>query len=353
MDDAQAPAGFGPGPAGTPTARTAPAGVVARIREAVGSVVVGNEQALDLLLVALLCRGHALVEDVPGVGKTLLARSFARVLGCEFTRVQLTPDVLPSDVTGSSVFNQATAAFEFRPGPIFTQVLLADEVNRATPRAQSALLEAMEERQVTVDGDTRPLPEPFLVLATQNPVELEGTFPLPEAQLDRFLVRVTLGYPDLDEEQEILRRFERDEMPDLVAVTDPEGLVELQHARARVSVADDVLAYLLDVVRSTRADDRVALGASPRAALALHRACQARALLDGRTYVLPDDVKVLATPVLAHRISLTASTRLRGTTVTAILAEILERSAVPVEDEQDGDDVPPSSRAASGLSTGR
>jgi MoxR-like ATPase len=348
MDDAQIPTDAEPGPIETPIAETVPAGVVAQVRGAVGSVVVGNEQALELLLVALLCRGHALLEDVPGVGKTLLARSFARVLGCDFTRVQLTPDVLPSDVTGSSVFNQATVAFEFRPGPIFTQVLLADEVNRATPRAQSALLEAMEERQVTVDGETRPLPEPFLVLATQNPIELEGTFPLPEAQLDRFLVRVTLGYPDLDEEHEILRRFERDDVPAPVAVTGPSGVLHLQRERARVSVSDDVLAYLLEVVRSTRADDRVALGASPRAALALHRACQARALLDGRSYVLPDDVKMLAVPVLAHRISLTASARLRGTSVAGVLGEILERAAVPVEDEDGQGADPPAPRLTAG-----
>ncbi len=309
--------------------------VVSRIRESVGSVVVGNEHALELLLVALLCRGHALVEDVPGVGKTLLARSFARVLGCDFRRVQLTPDVMPSDITGSSVFNQATAGFEFRPGPVFTQVLLADEVNRATPRTQSALLEAMEERQVTIDGETRMLPEPFLVLATQNPVELEGTFPLPEAQLDRFLVRVALGYPDRGEEHDILRRFERDDVPGLAPVTDPAGLLALQRQRADVVVGDDVLAYLLDVVRATREDDRLTLGASPRAALALHRSCQARALLDDRSYVLPDDVKALAVPVLAHRINLGASARLRGTSATGIVLEILERTVVPVEDEDE------------------
>jgi len=304
-----------------------------RLREAVGGVVVGNEEALEQLLVALLCRGHALLEDVPGVGKTLLARSLAAALECGFRRIQLTPDVLPSDITGSNVFNQKSAEFEFRPGPIFTQVLLADEINRATPRSQSALLEAMEERQVTVDGETRALPVPFLVLATQNPVELEGTFPLPEAQLDRFVVRVALGYPSLDGEHAILQRFEHDDPPALAPVIGPAEVVELQHRRSQLLVNDDVRAYLVDVGRATRDDARLTLGASPRAILALHRAVQARALLHGRTYALPDDVKALAVPVLAHRLVLTASARLHGETAGGILAELLGRVAVPVEDE--------------------
>jgi len=307
--------------------------VVGRIRRAVGKVVVGNEGALDQLLVALLCRGHALLEDVPGTGKTLLARSLAAVLGCGFRRIQLTPDVLPSDVTGSNVFNQASAQFEFRAGPIFTQVLLADEINRATPRSQSALLEAMEERQVTVDGETRPLGEPFLVLATQNPVELEGTFPLPEAQLDRFLVRVTLGYPSLEQEEEILRRFQHDQVAELAPQTSPTELAALQARRGEVVVGDDVRSYLLALVRATREDDRLSLGASPRAALALHRATQARALLEGRGFALPDDVKALAGPVLVHRLVLSPGARLRGATVGAIIGELLGRLAVPVEDE--------------------
>jgi MoxR-like ATPase len=306
---------------------------IARIRGAVARVVIGNEEALDQLLVALLCKGHALLEDVPGVGKTLLARTLARVLGCEFRRLQLTPDVLPSDITGSNVFNQRTSEFEFRPGPLFTQILLADEINRATPRSQSALLEAMEERQVTVDGETRPLDEPFLVLATQNPVELEGTFPLPEAQLDRFALRVTLGYPSLEHEHEILLRFEHDESPDLVAVSSPDELVGLQRARGSIVVSDDVRSYLVAVIRSTREDGRLSLGASPRAALALHRAVQARALLHGRDFALPDDVKALAAPVVGHRIVLSAAARLRGATTEQVLDEILLRLAVPVEDE--------------------
>jgi MoxR-like ATPase len=307
---------------------------VARIRDAVARVVVGKQEAVEQLLVALLCRGHALLEDVPGVGKTLLARSLSATMGCAFRRIQFTPDVLPSDVTGSSVFDQRTASFEFRPGPVFTQILLADEINRATPRAQSALLEAMEERQVTVDGETMALPEPFLVLATQNPVELEGTFPLPEAQLDRFLVRITLGYPSLEEEEAVLRRFENDDpFTRLGAVVGPEDVVALQQRRGGVSVSDPVRAYLLELVRSTRTDDRVALGASPRAALALNRAAQARALLHGRAHTLPDDVKALARPVLAHRLLLTAQARLRGDTPDSVLAALLDTVPVPVEDD--------------------
>ncbi len=306
---------------------------VAAIRDAVASVVVGAGGALDRLLVALLCRGHALLEDVPGTGKTLLARSLAEVLGCEFRRVQLTPDVVPSDITGSNIFSQRTSEFEFRPGPLFTQVLLADEVNRATPRSQSALLEAMEERQVTVDGTTRPLPEPFVVLATQNPIELEGTFPLPEAQLDRFLIRVSLGYPSLADEHAILERFEHDQEPSLRPVIGPAGVLALQRARSRVTVAGDVRGYLLELVRATRDDPRLALGASPRASLALHRATQAMALLHGRAFALPDDVKALAVPVLAHRLVASASARLRGDTPSSILTELVERRPVPVEEE--------------------
>lgn len=310
---------------------------LARLRAAIATVVVGKEEVVDLLLVALLCRGHVLVEDVPGVGKTLLARSLATAMGCGFRRVQFTPDVLPSDVTGSSIFDQRTSEFEFRPGPIFTPVLLADEINRATPRTQSALLEAMEERQVTVDGRTLPLPEPFLVLATQNPIELEGTFPLPEAQLDRFCARVAPGYPSADEEDEMLRRFGHDDPSTrLAAVTSAEEIVALQGARGEVAVGDAVRAYLLDLVRATRSSDRLSLGASPRAALALFRAAQARALLDGRSFVLPDDVKQLAGPVLAHRLLLRPDARLRGESAERIVAEAVAAAPVPVEDEVQG-----------------
>lgn len=317
-----------PGPAGELDAAVAVAAVVAQV----GSAVVGATEALEQLLVALLCRSHVLVEDVPGTGKTLLARSLAQALGCQFRRVQLTPDVLPSDITGSSVFDQRSANFEFRPGPVFTQVLLADEINRATPRSQSALLEAMEEQQVTVDGETRPLPQPFFVMATQNPLEMEGTFPLPEAQLDRFGLRVTLGYPSAENERAILRRFEADRAPEVGPVLAAAEVIALQRARAAVVVADDVVDYLLGVVRATREDSRLALGASPRAALALHRAAQARALLGGRSFVLPDDVKALAVPVLAHRLVPTGAARLRGVSAQSVLAEILVGHEVPVED---------------------
>lgn len=310
---------------------------LARLRDAVGTVVVGKKDVVELLVVALLCRGHVLVEDVPGVGKTLLARSLATAMGCGFRRVQFTPDVLPSDVTGSSIFDQRSAEFEFRPGPVFTPVLLADEINRATPRTQSALLEAMEERQVTVDGRTLRLPEPFLVLATQNPVELEGTFPLPEAQLDRFLVRVAPGYPSVEEEGEMLRRFGNDDpFERLSAVTSPDEILTLQAARGEVAVGDAVRAYLLDVVRATRRDDRLALGASPRAALGLQRAAQALALIEGRQFVLPDDVKRLAAPVLSHRLLLRPDARLRGDDPAGIVAELLASVPVPVELEVTG-----------------
>jgi MoxR-like ATPase len=317
-----------------PEWRASALAVVARIREMVATVVVGKQDVVDQLLVAVLCRGHVLIEDVPGVGKTLLARSLATAMGCGFRRIQFTPDVLPSDVTGSSVFDQRTAEFELRPGPIFTQVLLADEINRATPRTQSALLEAMEERQVTIDGQTIGLPEPFLVLATQNPVELEGTFPLPEAQLDRFLVRVAPGYPSLEEEDAMLRRFERDDpLARLSPVATASDIVALQEHRGDILVDAAVRGYALAVVRATRLDERVALGASPRAALALHRAVQARSLLQGRGFGLPDDVKVLARSVLSHRLVLRAEARLRGETPDAVVARVLDSIPVPVEDE--------------------
>ena len=310
------------------------AGPVDRVRRAVGSVVVGHGEALEQLLVALLCQSHALVEDVPGVGKTLLARSLAAAMGCSFRRVQFTPDVLPSDITGSSVYNQHTTDFEFRPGPVFTQVLLADEINRATPRTQSALLEAMEEHQVTIDGQTTVLPAPFFVLATQNPIELEGTFPLPEAQLDRFLIRVTLGYPSVENEHAILLRFEDDDpFGRLSPVVTAEEVIGLQHQRGQVTVSDPVRSYLVDLVRASRRDERVALGVSPRGALSLHRAVQARALLEGRSFAIPDDVKALAVPVLAHRLIVTAQARLRGDSPGAVLSRILDELPVPVEDD--------------------
>jgi MoxR-like ATPase len=295
-----------------------------RLTAAVRTVVVGQGTAIELLLVALLVEGHVLLEDVPGVGKTLLARALSRALGCEFRRLQFTPDLLPGDVTGLSFFNQRAQEFEFRPGPIFTNVLLADEINRATPRTQSALLESMEERQVTVEGETRLVPRPFLVLATQNPVELEGTFPLPEAQLDRFLMRVSLGYPSEDDERAILRRFREVSSAAALERVEPvvsgEDLLTLQAASRGVHVSEPVEGYLLSVVRATRGHEALDLGASPRASLALYRAAQARAALHGRDFVLPDDVKALAPAVLGHRLLPAAQPRLRGRRAAARIA---------------------------------
>jgi MoxR-like ATPase len=298
------------------------------LRDAVAGAVVGADAPLRLLTIALLADGHALLEDVPGVGKTLLARAFARALGLDFGRVQGTPDLLPGDVTGSSIL--ADGSFRFMPGPIFTNVLLVDEINRATPRTQSALLEAMQEHQVSVDGETRALPEPFLVLATQNPIELEGTFALPEAQLDRFLVRIGLGYPSEDEERSIARRYRSSAEPlDAVEpVLDPAALPALREATRAIAVSDEVEAYLVRLVRATRDHPDLQLGASPRASVALYRAAQAAALLEGRDFVLPDDLTALVVPVLTHRLVVDVDRELRGATAAGVLEEIL--GSVPV-----------------------
>jgi MoxR-like ATPase len=296
-------------------------------------VIVGKRDVIDLLLVALLCEGHVLIEDVPGTGKTMLAKSMARTLDCPFRRIQFTPDLLPSDVTGVSFFNQRSQEFEFRPGPIFAQVVLADEINRATPRTQSALLECMEERQVSLEGETRPLPRPFLVLATQNPIELEGTFPLPEAQLDRFLLRLSIGYPNEADEKNIVRRFRTgsplDELP---AVVDGIELLAMQRLAREVHVANVVEDYVVRLVRASRLHASIELGASPRATLGLYRAAQALAAIKGRAYVLPDDVKRLAPAVLTHRLIISAQSRLRGRGAGEVLTEVVGSVPVPVED---------------------
>jgi MoxR-like ATPase len=296
-------------------------------------VIVGKRDLINLLLVALLCEGHVLIEDVPGIGKTMLAKSVARTLDCSFRRIQFTPDLLPSDVSGVSFFNQRLQEFEFRPGPIFSQVVLADEINRATPRTQSALLECMDERQVSLEGETRALPRPFLVLATQNPIELEGTFPLPEAQLDRFLLRLSVGYPSEADEKNIVRRFRTgsplDELPAVVETTE---LVAMQRLSRQVHVAEAIEDYVVRLVRASRLHASVELGASPRATLALYHAAQAFAGLKGRGYVLPDDVKRLAPSVLTHRLITSAQSRLRGKGATDILNEIIASVPVPVED---------------------
>jgi MoxR-like ATPase len=293
-------------------------------------VIVGKRQTLELVLVGLLCQGHILIEDVPGVGKTMLARSLAKSLGCTFSRIQFTPDMLPSDVTGVSVFDQVSRKFEYRPGPLMTQILLADEINRATPKTQSALLEAMEERQTTVDGITHPLPRPFMVLATQNPIEYEGTFPLPEAQLDRFLLRIRLGYPGLNDEIKILELQQlRHPIEDLEMVVSLDELVRMQEAVKSVYVAPLVKRYAVELARSTRANNDVYLGSSPRGSLGLFRSGQALAAIHGRDFVLPDDIKAIAEFVLAHRIVVNPSARLREITATLIVQETLRSMPVP------------------------
>lgn len=302
-----------------------------RVCDNVERVLVGKREAIELAVVALLADGHLLIEDVPGVGKTTLARALAQSVGGMFRRVQCTPDLLPSDITGISVFDQRSGEFVFRPGPIFANVLMADEINRATPRTQSAVLEAMQERQVSVDGLAHPLPRPFLVIATQNPVELEGTFSLPEAQLDRFLLRLSLGYPAERDEQAMLRSAPRDPARPLEAVLEPDQVLELQARVREVHLAQDVERYLVAVARATRDDPDVKLGASPRATLDLSRAARAWAALHGRAYVTPDDVKRLALPVLGHRLVVSVEARLRGRGPAQVLESILQRIPVPVE----------------------
>ena len=303
-----------------------------RVRDNVQRVIVGKSEAINIALVALLCRGHILVEDVPGIGKTTLSKALAQSLGCTFKRIQFTPDLMPSDVLGVNFFNQKTSEFEFLPGPIVSQILLADEINRATPRTQSALLEAMQERQTTVDGVTRALPKPFLVLATQNPIEMEGTFPLPEAQLDRFMVRLTLGYPSPEEELEIYLRFEKDSVPpEIEAVTDGEEVARMQDLTHTVRVDGPVREYIVEVVRATRDHSGISLGASPRAGMALYKTTQAWAAIDGRDFATPDDVKTMAPVVLPHRTILSSSARLRGDSSEQVVGEILASVPVPIE----------------------
>jgi MoxR-like ATPase len=300
--------------------------VVANIEK----VIVGKRATVELAVVGLLCQGHLLIEDVPGVGKTMLARSLARSLGCSFSRIQFTPDMLPSDVTGVSIFNQVSREFEFRAGPIVAQVVLADEINRATPKTQAALLEAMEERQVTVDGVTRALPHPFLVLATQNPIEYEGTFPLPEAQVDRFLLRLRLGYPLPDDEIRIMERQQfRHPFESLTQMVSVEELNQAQEAVKEIFISPALKRYIVDIVNQTREHPEVYLGASPRGSLALSRTAQARAAIIGRDYILPDDIKALAVPTLAHRVILGPGARLRDLSAQQIVEEILHGVPVP------------------------
>ena len=304
-----------------------------RIIANIEKVIVGKRATVEMVVIGLLSQGHLLIEDVPGVGKTMLARSLARSVSCTFGRIQFTPDMLPSDVTGVSIFNQATRKFEYQPGPVMSQILLTDEINRATPKTQSALLEAMEERQVTVDRITHPLPRPFMVLATQNPIEYEGVFPLPEAQLDRFLFRISLGYPGAWDEMQILDRQQfRHPIETLEPVATVEELLAAQEAIKSVHISSPVKEYIVRLTRSTREHEDVYLGASPRGSLTLYRAGQARAALHGRDFVLPDDIKLLIIPALAHRIILAPGARLRAQSAKDIITEILERTPVPEAD---------------------
>lgn len=306
--------------------------VAQRLRENIQQVIVGKDDVINLTLAVVLCEGHMLLEDVPGIGKTTLARALAASLGCSFRRIQFTPDLLPSDVTGLNWFNQKLQEFTFKPGPIMSQVVLADEINRATPRTQSALLEAMQEKQVTIDGFTHMLPRPFLVMATQNPIELEGTFPLPEAQIDRFLMRIAIGYPDEGEENQILERFRySDPMSDVQPVSTPEEIIELQMERRQVRVAEAVREYIVRVARATRNHSEIELGASPRATLSLYQAAQAWAAIQGRDFTLPDDVKKIAPLVLTHRLIISPQAQLRGRKMEELVADIVEAVPVPVE----------------------
>ena len=304
--------------------------VTNQLLENVEKVIVGKTDAIRLTITGLLCQGHILIEDVPGTGKTMLAKSIARSIGGTFNRIQFTPDMLPSDVTGVSIFNQKTNEFEYRHGPIVAQIVLTDEINRATPKTQAALLEAMEEHQVTVDGKTHPLPEPFLVLATQNPIEYEGTFPLPEAQMDRFLLRISLGYPATNHEVRMLTNQQlHHPIEDLKQVIEIAELLRAQEAVKRVKVTAEIKRYIVGLVEKTRAHGEIYLGASPRGSLALFRTSQARAAILGRDYVLPDDVKALAVPALAHRLIVGSAARIREVDAVDVIEEVLEKVPVP------------------------
>ncbi len=304
--------------------------VARRIVDNVEKVIIGKREQVEQTVIALLCQGHVLIEDVPGVGKTMLAKTIARSLGCTFQRIQFTPDMLPSDVTGVSVFNQKTREFEFRPGPIMAQIVLTDEINRATPKTQSALLEAMEEKQITVDGVTYPLQKPFLVLATQNPIEYEGTFPLPEAQLDRFMLRISLGYPSPADEIRMLDSQQRVHPVETVEqVVSAEALLQAQEAVKEVHIDNEIKEYIVELVNTSRKHPDIYLGASPRGSLALYKTAQAKAAVDGRDYVIPDDIKALAIPALAHRLIVSPAARIKNVDSRTVVQEILDSVPAP------------------------
>lgn len=303
------------------------------IKNNITKVIVGKDEAIELITIALFCSGHVLLEDVPGVGKTMLAKCLAKSVACDFRRIQFTPDLLPSDLTGINYFNQKLGEFVFREGPIFANIILADEINRATPRTQSSLLECMEEKQVTIDGETRKLASPFFVIATQNPIETQGTFPLPEAQLDRFLMRIKMGYPTPEDGRTILDRFERsDPFPEIHSIASANDISNAQESFSEVRVSNAVKEYIINIVEATRKHDRITLGVSPRGSLALMRAAQVRAIFMGRDFVTPDDIKYLSIPILSHRIILKSHAVISGTQAAeAVIADILGKTAVPVE----------------------
>lgn len=302
------------------------------LRSAVKSIVVGKDNVVDLAITAILCGGHILTEDVPGIGKTTLARAISGAMDFSYGRVQFTPDLMPSDIVGLNWFNQQKNAFEFRTGPIFNQIILADEINRATPRTQSALLEAMQEGQVTIDGESKILPAPFIVIATQNPIDMEGTFPLPEAQLDRFMMRISLGYPSALEEEIVVSRYNsHDPFDNLDAAINFDTYRTMSESVNLIQVSENIRSYLISIVRATRDSENVRLGASPRGSIALYKASQAYALISGRDFVIPDDVKLLSEPVLAHRIILSSNASLRGITQQSVIQDVLETISVPIE----------------------
>ena len=305
--------------------------LVGEITKSIQKVIVGKSETIELLLISMICRGHILLEDVPGIGKTTLAKSLAQSLGSTFSRIQCTPDLMPNDVLGFNFFNQKDSSFEFRPGPIFNQIVLVDEINRATPRTQSALLESMQEFQVTIDGTTQQLPNPFTIIATQNPIEMEGTFPLPEAQLDRFIMRLSLGYPTKEEENELFTRSDNNDLSEVITpITDSQKIIALQKIHKSVKVTKEIKNYIIKIISATRNEEDIVLGASPRASLDLYKACQAKAAVNARDFVIPDDVKGLAPHILTHRVGISLNAQIKERTSNQIINKILDSIEIPI-----------------------